>query len=70
MIGDGASVYCATTTRQWHTKQGVNLFGDWPGNNPNLILIELLWSQMKQLQKNDCTMTAAGLKKVALKLWE
>ena len=62
LIEDGAPLYCAITMRQWQTKYGVNLFGGWSGNNPNLNPIELLWSQMKQLKNNSAT-SALGLKK-------
>ena len=56
--------------RQWQTKLSVNLFGGWPGNNPNLNPIELLWSQMKKLQNKDSAMSVARLKKIALKIWK
>ena len=62
LIEDGALVYCASTKRQWHTKQGINLFGGWPGNNPNLNTIELLWSQMKQLGNKDYNVSSRAEK--------
>ena len=64
MIEDGAPTYYATTMRQGHTKQAVNLFSSWPGNSPDQNLIESLWYQMKQLQNKEHTISAAGLKKL------
>ena len=60
---DGALADRAFTTKQWHTKQDVKLFGGWLGNSPDLNPIESLWSQMKQLQSKERVMLAAGLKK-------
>jgi len=39
---DGAPAHCAATTKQWHTQQGVKLFGGWLGNSPDLNPIKSL----------------------------
>ena len=63
LIEDNVPVHCAITTRQCYKEQGVNLSDGWPGNNPNLNPIELLWCQTKQLQNKDCATLAAEPKK-------
>ena len=69
LMEDGAPAHRAATTKQWHTQHGVKLFGGWPGNSPDLNPIESLWSQMKQLQSKERATSAAGLKKIASKVW-
>ena len=66
---DGAPAHCAAMTKQWHTQHGVKFFGGWLGNSPDLNPIESLWSQMKQLQSKERATSAAGLKKIASKVW-
>ena len=69
LMEDGAPAHLAATTKQWYTQHGVKLFGGWPGNSPDLNPIESLWSQMKQLQSKERATSAAGLKKIASKVW-
>ena len=66
---DGAPVHQARTTKQWHTNHGVTLFPGWPGNLSDLNPIKNLWSQMKDMKRDERATSAAGLKKIAEKLW-
>ena len=62
---DGALADRAFTTKQWQTKQDINLFEGWLGNRPDLNPIKSLWSQIKQLQNKEHATLAAGLKRIA-----
>ena len=67
---DGAPAHQAVSTRKWHEDHGVKLFKGWPGNSPDLNPIENAWSQMKHLQSKERATSAAGLKKIAKKVWK
>ena len=60
----------AASTKQWHERHGVKLFGGWPGNSPDLNPIENLWSQMKHMQRKERATSAEGLKRIARKVWK
>ena len=60
----------AASTKQWHERHGVKLFGTWTGNSPDLNPIENLWSQMKHMQRKERATSAEGLKRIARKVWK
>ena len=66
---DGAPAHRAQMMKQWHTYNGVTLFPGWPGNSPDLNPIKNLWSQIKDMQRDEHGTSAAGLKKIAEKVW-
>ena len=66
---DGAPAHRAKSTQEWHQKNGVRLFQGWPGNSPDLNIIENLWSQMKHLQRTEQATSKQGLKKIARRVW-
>ena len=66
---DGAPAHRARTTKQRHTNHGVTLFPGWPDNSPDLNPIKNLWSQMKDMIRDERATSAAGLKKIAEKVW-
>ena len=68
-MGDGAPVHRAWTTKQWHTNHGVTLSPGQPGNSLDLNPIENLLSQMKDMLRDKRATSAAGLKKIAEKVW-
>ena len=41
----------AASTKQWHERHGVKLFGGWPGNSPDLNPIEFLESNEAHAKK-------------------
>ena len=66
---DGAPAHRARTTKQRHTNHGVTLFPCQPGNLLDLNPIENLLSQMKDMLRDERAISAAGLKKIAEKVW-
>jgi hypothetical protein len=69
LMEDGAPAHRAATTKRWHEDHGVQLLPDWPGNSPDLNPIENLWSQMKDMQREERATSIDGLKKIARKVW-
>ena len=66
---DGAPGHRAASTKKWHQDRGHTLLTDWPGNSPDLNPIKNLWSQMKDMKRDERATSAAGLKKIAEKVW-
>ena len=64
---DGAPAHRAVSTRKWLDDQGVKRFEGWPGNSPDLNIIENIWSQMKHEQRREQAMSMTGLKKNRMK---
>ena len=60
----------AKSTQRWLDEKGVKRFGGWPGNSPDLNVIENFRSQMKQMQSKERATSVAGLKKIAGKVWQ
>ena len=51
IMDDMAPSHRAKSTRDWQRALGIKLFAEWPGNSPDLNLIENFLSQIKNLQK-------------------
>ena len=69
LMEDGAPAHRAATTKRWHADRGITLFPGWPGNSPDLNPIENLWSQMKDMQREERATSVSGLKRIAQKVW-
>ena len=66
---DGAPAHRAKSTKKWLEDNKMKKFEGWPGNSPDLNIIENLRAQMKHLQRKERATSVAGLKNIARKVW-
>ena len=57
------------TTKVWQAAKGIKLLKGWPGNSPDLNLIENLWIQVKHSQREEHATSTEGIKKIAQNVW-
>ena len=66
---DVTSCHTANLIKQWFEWVGIDYIKDWPGNSPDLITIENLWSIIKARLKDCDTSSVPKLEAAVKDIW-
>jgi hypothetical protein len=66
---DGAPCHGTKLVTDWLHSSGVKILGPWPGNSPDLNVIENVWHVLKRKVAEQNPTSAEDLKKKILQVW-
>ena len=68
-LDDSASCHRTNKVKEWHEQQGIQKI-DWPGNSPDLNLIENIWGYMKQIIRKRTIRNKKSLIENIHQIWQ
>ena len=66
---DGSPVHTAKKVSKWLADSNIQLLGDWPGNSPDLNVIENFWTILKKKVSQKAPTSYEDLKKAVMQVW-